>query len=98
MADDVGFAACGFHGLQRFEGGGVGFESGSHVGPIDVDMAGHVYERQPTTKTVTHHREICIFTDASGQSHISSKRSASFPALSSMEKAASLAATKFAML
>ena len=43
MADDVGFAACGFHGLQGFEGGGVGFEPGGHVGPIDADMPGHVF-------------------------------------------------------
>lgn len=42
VADDVGFAACGFHGLQGFEGGGVGFELGGHVGPIDADMPGHV--------------------------------------------------------
>lgn len=42
VADDVGFAACGFHGVQRFEGGEVGFEPGGHVGPIDADMPGHV--------------------------------------------------------
>jgi hypothetical protein len=42
VADDVGFAACGFHGLEGFECGGVGFELGGHVGPIYADMPGHV--------------------------------------------------------
>lgn len=42
VADHVRFAAGGFHGLERFQGAGIVFESGLDVGPGDAWVALHV--------------------------------------------------------